>query len=85
MEVRHDDFSSPIGNNEAEDQDCDSCELQTGLSCRGALRDLGADGVEVSQSRRSPKPEPHATPVEDDSNLGAAGRCAAQGAPPNDR
>jgi len=47
MEVRHADFSSRAGNNDAEDQSCDPGEQRTGLACRAALRDLGANGVEM--------------------------------------
>ena len=52
MGVRHADFSSQAGNNDAEDQSCDPGEQRTGLAGRAALRDLGADDVEVAQSRR---------------------------------
>jgi hypothetical protein len=50
---------------------CDPGEQRTGLAGRAALRDLGADGVEVAQSRRCPRPEPHAAPVADDADPGA--------------
>lgn len=84
MGVRHADLFAQAGNNDAEDQGCDPGEYGAGLAGRGALRDLGTDGLEVAQSRRCPRPEPHAAPVADDAEPGAGGRRggAAQGASP---
>ena len=51
MGMRHADFSSQAGNNDAEDQGCDPGEYRPRLDGCGTLRDVGADGLEVAQAR----------------------------------
>ncbi len=50
MGMRDADFSSQAGNDNAEDQGCDTGEHRPGMDGGGTLRDIGADRLEVAQA-----------------------------------
>jgi hypothetical protein len=50
MGIRDSNFSSQAGSNHAEDQGRDLGEHRPSLDGDGALRDIGADHLEVAQA-----------------------------------
>ena len=70
MGCGHADLSSPAGDDDAEDPDCDPGEHGTCLDGRRALRHQRADGLEMAQARQRPLPEPHAAPAADGADAG---------------